>query len=110
MLHVSQTSLALAGNQDVRTVELLQVVGGHGIDTVVLGTIDVVLVTEDADGHVGTRDGGELHGSGETLITLGVIVLEADLELDGLEEVALLGLVGVLKDSAVVSLKNHPSC
>ena len=32
-------------------VELLQVVGGHGIDTVVLGTIDIVLVTENADGH-----------------------------------------------------------
>jgi hypothetical protein len=26
-------------------------VSAHGIDTVVLGTIDVVLVTEDADGH-----------------------------------------------------------
>ena len=26
-------------------------VGGHGIDAVVLGTIDIVLVTENADGH-----------------------------------------------------------
>ena len=64
----------------------------------VLGTIDIVLVTEDADGHVGARDGGELDGSRETLVTLGVIVLEADLELDRLEEVPLLGLVGVLKE------------
>jgi hypothetical protein len=46
----------------------------------------------------GTGDGGELDGSGETLVTLGVVVLEADLELDGLEEVPLLGLVGVLKE------------
>lgn len=29
-------------------VELLQVVGGHGINTKVLGTIDIVLVTENA--------------------------------------------------------------
>lgn len=26
-------------------------VGGHSIDAVVLGTIDIVLVTENADGH-----------------------------------------------------------
>lgn len=31
-------------------VELLQVVRGHGVDAVVLGTVNVVLVTEDADG------------------------------------------------------------
>lgn len=29
-------------------VELLQVVGGHGVETQVLGSVDVVLVTEDA--------------------------------------------------------------
>jgi len=29
-------------------VELLQVVRGHGVDAVVLGTIDIVLVTENA--------------------------------------------------------------
>lgn len=42
--------------------------------------------------------GRELDSSGETLVTLGVVVLEADLELDGLEEVPLLGLVGVLEE------------
>lgn len=50
------------------------------------------------DGHVGAGDGGQLDGARETLITLGVIVLQADLELDGLEEVTLLGLVGVLQE------------
>lgn len=79
-------------------VELLQVIGRHGVDTTVLGTIEIVLVTEDADGHVGAGDGRQADGAGETLVTLGVIVLEADLELDGLEEVTLLGLVGVLKE------------
>ena len=29
-------------------VELLQILNGHGIDTTVLGTIDIVLVTENA--------------------------------------------------------------
>lgn len=76
-------------------VELLQVIGGHGVDTTVLGTVKIVLVTENADGHVGAGHGGELDGAGETLVTLRVVVLEADLELDGLEEVTLLGLIGV---------------
>jgi len=50
-----------------------------------LGSIDVVLVTKNADGHTRTRDFGELDGTGETLVTLGIIVLEADLEFDGLD-------------------------
>ena len=83
-------------------VELLQVVRRHGIDTKVLGTIDIVLVTENADGHARTGDGGQLDGSGETLVALGVIVLEADLKFDGLEEVALLLLVGVLEELLAV--------
>jgi hypothetical protein len=45
-----------------------------------------------------TGKGRELDGSRETLVTLGVVVLEADLEFDRLEEVPLLGLVGVLKE------------
>lgn len=49
------------------------------------------------DGHVGARDTGKLDGARETLVTLRVIVLEADLELDGLEEVALLGVLRVIK-------------
>ena len=51
-------------------VELLQVVGRHGIDSVVLGTIDIVLVTENADAHVRARDTRELDSARETLITL----------------------------------------
>ena len=44
-----------------------------------------------------TGKGGELDGSGETLVTLGVVVLEADLEFDRLEEVPLLRLIAVLQ-------------
>lgn len=79
-------------------VELLQIISRHGIDSAVLGTVNVVLVTQNADGHVGAGDRRQADGARETLVTLGVIVLEADLELDGLEEVTLLGLVRVLED------------
>lgn len=64
----------------------------------VVGSVGVI-----PDGHVGAGDGRQADGARETLVTLGVIVLEADLELDGLEEVALLGLVGVLKELSDLS-------
>ena len=46
-----------------------------------------------------TRDGGEnkyaLDGTRETLVTLGIVVLETNLELDGLNKVAPLLAVGL---------------
>ena len=60
-------------------VELLQVIGGHGIESTVFGTVDVVLVSENANAHVWTRDLRQANGARETLVTLRVIVLEADL-------------------------------
>lgn len=69
-----------------------------------LGTIDIVLVTQNADGHVGAGHGGQLDGARETLVTLRVIVLEADLELDSLEEVTLLGLGGCLSGQMSASM------
>lgn len=59
------------------------------------------------DGHVWARDDRETNGSGETLVTLGIIVLEADLEFDGFEEVSLLGLRGVLKE--LLDIGTHTS-
>jgi hypothetical protein len=50
------------------------------------------------DGHVWAGNLGKADGSRETLVTLRIIVLEANLQLDGLEEVALLGLQGVLEE------------
>jgi hypothetical protein len=47
-------------------VELLQVVGAHGVDTAVLGTVDIVLVTENADAHVRAGDGGQLDSARKT--------------------------------------------
>lgn len=60
------------------------------------------------DGHVWAGNLGELDGSRETLITLGIVVLEANLQLDGLEEVALLGLQGVLKE--LLDVGSHSGC
>jgi hypothetical protein len=54
-----------------------------------LGTIDIVLVTKHTDGHAWTGNLGQLDGTRETLITLGVIVLEADLEFDGCSMVSM---------------------
>ena len=62
------------------------------------GAVEVVLVAQHAEGHVGAGDGGEFDGAGETLVSLGVIVFQADLEFDRLEEVALLLVEGVLEE------------
>jgi len=78
-------------------VKLLQVVNRHGLEVVVLRTIDVVLVSKDTDGHVWSGNLRQLDSSGETLVTHGVIVLESNLELNGLEEVPLLLICGVFQ-------------
>lgn len=47
----SDEGIVLAGkllDELLVLVELLQVISGHGVDTTVLGTIDIVLVTENA--------------------------------------------------------------
>ena len=49
------------------------------------------------DCHARARDAGKLDGAGETLVTLGIIVLEADLKLDGFEKVSLLLIVGIVE-------------
>jgi hypothetical protein len=55
-------------------VELLEIIGRHGIDAMVLGSVDIVLVTEDAKAHAGTGNGRKLDGARETLVTLGVLL------------------------------------
>ena len=60
------------------------------------------------DGHVRAGDRGQLDSAGETLVTLRIIVLQADLELDRLEEVTLLGLERVLQE--LVDLRPDISC
>lgn len=100
----SEEGIVLAGellDELLVLVKLLQVVGGHGVDTAVLGTVDIVLVTQNADGHVGARDRRQLqhrqyennleidqkttdtNGTAKSLIALRIVVLQADLELNG---------------------------
>lgn len=60
------------------------------------------------DGHVGAGDGGQLDGAGETLITLGIVVLQADLKLNGLVEVTLLLIERVVEK--VLDILAHSGC
>jgi hypothetical protein len=70
--------------------------------------IPCVAIVDVPDAHSRAGDDWETNGSGETLITLGIIVLEADLEFDGFEEVSLLGLERVLEERLDVG--THSGC
>ena len=71
-------------------VEELEVILGHRVNASSLSSIDVDLVTNDADRELGAGDVRKNDGTRETLLFVGVVVLETDLELNGLKEVALL--------------------
>ena len=53
---------------------LLQVVNRLVLKVDLLGAVDVGGIGENADGHAGAWDVGELDGSSETLVTLRVVV------------------------------------
>lgn len=74
-------------------VVLLELIEGGDIDveTVFLGFNLVLLIGDHADLEVGAGDVGKSDGSDETLILLGIVVLEAELDLNGLSELADLG-------------------
>jgi len=78
-------------------VELLQVINRLELHTDLLGLIAVKGITENANRHLGAGDVGETNGARETLVTLGIVVLKTNLELDGLDEVTLL-LLGLELD------------
>lgn len=71
-------------------VELLEVLNVHAGDAVLLSLLAVLGVSENAHSHVGTGDLGEPDRAAETLVLLGIVVLETDLELDSLAELTLL--------------------
>jgi hypothetical protein len=60
------------------------------------------------NGHAGAGNLGKADRSRETLVTLRIIVLKADLKLDGLEEVSLLGLQRVLQK--LFDVGTHSGC
>lgn len=77
-------------------VEGLETIEVHNINLDALGLDDVEMlgVSDQADSKAWAGDVGEADGSSETLILLWVVVLEADLELDGLLELPLLAVLG----------------
>ena len=112
---------------------LLQVLNGHVLELDLLGLVDVGSIGQDTDGHsrpgnVGKLDGTRLqnedYGSGqsrfplgddallagqtyETLVPLGVVVLQSDLELNGLDKVPLLSDSGTIVVLGGLSLKGR---
>jgi hypothetical protein len=58
------------------------------VDVLSLDDIHVLGITDQADLKLRSGDVGETDGTSETLILLGVVVLEANLELDGLDELS----------------------
>jgi len=65
-------------------VEGLQELEVNNVDADVLSLddVDVLGITDQAELETGSGDVGEADGTSETLIFLGVVVLEADLEFD----------------------------
>merc|ERR1740117_1282743 len=71
-------------------VQFLQVFHALEISTATLCLLAMHSISENAHLHARTRHVRELDGSCETLVTLRVIILEANLQLNGLDELALL--------------------
>jgi hypothetical protein len=65
-------------------------VNGVNLDVLGLDDIEMLGITDKADLEAGSGDVGKSDGSSETLILLGIVVLEADLEFNGLSELSLL--------------------
>lgn len=86
-------------------------VNGVDLDVSLLDDLEVLSVSDKADLELGSGNVGESDGTSETLILLGVVVLEADLELDGLHELSLLligeDLVDGLSDLGLGELGRH---
>jgi hypothetical protein len=95
----SKESIVLLGeflNELLVLVELLKIINRLEFHTGTLSLITMESITENTDGHVGTSDVRKLDGTRETLITLGIVVLQTDLEFNGFSELSLLLLGSIL--------------
>jgi hypothetical protein len=79
-------------------VEFLQSLNITEVNSVLLGLVDVMGISQNAEVHSWLDLSGDLDGSGETLILLWIVVLESNLELDGLNKSSL-GIFAGLEDS-----------
>jgi len=85
----------------VELLEGVHVGDGH-VD--LLGLVLVLEVGDEADVHTGAAEVGEAEGAGEALVLGGVVVLQVDLEVDGLGELALLAVVEDSVDGGLESV------
>jgi len=74
---------------------LFQIVSGHVLEIDLLGSVDVGGIGQNANGHARTWDIGKSNDSRETLVSLRIVVLEANLQLDCFDEITLLLAVGI---------------
>merc|ERR1711990_1330597 len=65
-------------------VKGLQSLDIHAWDACGLGSLDVLCISENAARHTRAWNVGQLDGTGETLVLLRVVVLQDNLELNGL--------------------------
>ncbi len=65
-------------------------VEGINVDVLLLDDLEMLGVSDDADSLLGSGDVGKSDAASESLILLGIVVLQADLELNGLLEFSLL--------------------
>jgi hypothetical protein len=73
-------------------VELLEIVNRLELHTSTLSLVTVESIAKDTNSHTGTGNVGELDGTRETLITLGIIVLQTNLKFNGFDKLTGLGL------------------
>ncbi len=97
VLVAMHSSVSVSYFLHMRNSQLLQIVSTHGIYAMMLRTIDIVLITQYTDRHARAGYSRKFNSARETLVTLRVVVLQADLQLDGFEEVTLLGVLGVVE-------------
>jgi hypothetical protein len=71
-------------------VKLLEVLNVHEGDINLLSLLAMLGISKNAHSHVGAWNTGKLDGATETLVLLGIVVLETDLKLYGLTEFTLL--------------------
>ncbi len=92
----SKEEIVLLGkllNKLLVLVELLEVFDTHVVNSDTVSLLTVSSITKHAALEVGTRDLRKLEGSRETLVTLRIIVLQGDLDFNGLSEVTLLSFL-----------------
>jgi hypothetical protein len=78
-------------------VKLLEVFNGAVFKTNLLGASNISNRPDEADSHTRTAHNGEADGATETLVFLRIVILETDLEFNGLNKVPLL-VLSTLKD------------